>query len=161
MAAATFRDGGMACDSSLQPARHWAPLPLPRARQPLLPIPGASVAVSDGGGYFQCPKPWRQQRTEESIPRPTPPFHDPSTQQLFQLKDFEHPPLNSKTLTELSLNLRPSSHDICVPHTREDSDFDTLIDCVFPTLNANMSNKDHITSQAILSMHNDWVGIIN
>ena len=48
-------------------------------------------------------------------------------------------------------------HDICVPHTREDSDLDTLIDC----LNANMSSKDYITSRAILSMRNEWVDMIN
>ena len=48
-------------------------------------------------------------------------------------------------------------HDICVPHTGEDSDLDTLIDCIFPNLNANMSSKDYITSRAILSTRNDWV----
>ena len=42
-------------------------------------------------------------------------------------------------------------HDICIPHTREDSDLDTVIDCIFPNLNANMSSKDYITSRAILS----------
>ena len=47
------------------------------------------------------------------------------------------------------------------PHTEEDSDFDTLIDCIFPNLNANMSSKDYITSQAILSIWNDWVDMIN
>ncbi|XP_066320711.1 uncharacterized protein [Miscanthus floridulus] len=52
-------------------------------------------------------------------------------------------------------------HDICIPHTREDSDLDTLIDCIFPNLNANMSSKDYIISQAILSMRNDWVDMIN
>jgi ATP-dependent DNA helicase PIF1 len=40
-------------------------------------------------------------------------------------------------------------HDICIPHTREDSDLDTLIDCIFPNLNANMLSKDYITSRAI------------
>ena len=43
-------------------------------------------------------------------------------------------------------------HDIRIPHTGEDSDLDTLIDCIFPNLNANMSSKDYITSRAILSM---------
>jgi hypothetical protein len=36
--------------------------------------------------------------------------------------------------------------DICIPQTGEDNDLDTLIDCIFPTLNANMSNKSYITS---------------
>jgi ATP-dependent DNA helicase PIF1 len=43
----------------------------------------------------------------------------------------------------------------------EDSDLDTLIDCIFPNLNANMSSKDYITSRAILSMRNDLVDMIN
>ena len=36
--------------------------------------------------------------------------------------------------------------DICIPQTRKDSDLDTLIDYIFPALNANMSNKSYITS---------------
>ena len=36
--------------------------------------------------------------------------------------------------------------DICIPKTGEDSDLDTLIDCIFLALNANMSNKSYITS---------------
>jgi hypothetical protein len=51
--------------------------------------------------------------------------------------------------------------DICIPHTGEDSDLDTLIDCIFPNLNANMSSKDYITSRAILSTQNDCVDMIN
>ena len=51
--------------------------------------------------------------------------------------------------------------DICIPQTRDDSDLDTLIDCIFPALNANMSNKSYITSRAILSPRNDWVDMIN
>ncbi|XP_066373450.1 uncharacterized protein [Miscanthus floridulus] len=51
--------------------------------------------------------------------------------------------------------------DICIPQTREDSDLDALIDCIFLALNANMSNKSYITSRAILSMRNDWVNMIN
>jgi hypothetical protein len=47
--------------------------------------------------------------------------------------------------------------DICIPRTWEDSDLDTLIDCLFLALNANMSNKSYITSQAILSQWNDCV----
>jgi hypothetical protein len=45
--------------------------------------------------------------------------------------------------------------DICIPQTGKDSDLDTLIDCIFPALNANMSNKSYIISQAILSQRND------
>jgi len=52
-------------------------------------------------------------------------------------------------------------HDICIRHTGEESDLDTLIDCIFPNLNANMSSKDYITSRAILSMRNDCVDMIN
>jgi hypothetical protein len=37
-------------------------------------------------------------------------------------------------------------NDICIPQTGEDTDLDTLIDCIFPALNANMSNKSYITS---------------
>jgi ATP-dependent DNA helicase PIF1 len=51
--------------------------------------------------------------------------------------------------------------DICIPQTKEDNDLDTLIDCIFPALNANMSNKSYITSRAILSQWNDWVDMIN
>ena len=40
--------------------------------------------------------------------------------------------------------------EICIPQTRKDSDLDTLVDYIFPTLNANMSNKSYITSRAIL-----------
>ena len=49
---------------------------------------------------------------------------------------------------------------MCSAH-REYSDLDTLIDCIFPNLNANMSSKDYITSQAILSTRNEWVDMIN
>jgi hypothetical protein len=51
--------------------------------------------------------------------------------------------------------------DICIPQTGEDSDLDTLIDSIFPALNANMSKKSYITSRAILSPRNDWVDMIN
>jgi ATP-dependent DNA helicase PIF1 len=51
--------------------------------------------------------------------------------------------------------------DICAPYTMEDSDLDTLIDCIFPRLNANMPNEDYITSRAILSTRNEWVNMIN
>jgi hypothetical protein len=52
-------------------------------------------------------------------------------------------------------------HNICVPHTGEDSDLDTLIDGIFPNLNTNMSSKDYITSRVILSTRNEWVNMIN
>ncbi|RCV25517.1 hypothetical protein SETIT_5G173100v2 [Setaria italica] len=42
-----------------------------------------------------------------------------------------------------------------------DKDLDRLIECIFPNLNANMTNKDYITSRAILSTRNDWVDNIN
>jgi hypothetical protein len=38
-------------------------------------------------------------------------------------------------------------NDICILQTKEDSDLDTLIDYIFPALNANMSNKSYITSE--------------
>ncbi|RCV25458.1 hypothetical protein SETIT_5G168400v2 [Setaria italica] len=38
---------------------------------------------------------------------------------------------------------------------------DRLIECIFPNLNANMTNKEYITSRAILSTRNDWVDNIN
>jgi ATP-dependent DNA helicase PIF1 len=36
-----------------------------------------------------------------------------------------------------------------------------LIDIIFPDLNANMADKDYITTRAILSTCNDWVDMIN
>ena len=51
--------------------------------------------------------------------------------------------------------------DICIPQTGKDSDLDTLIDYIFPILNANMSKKSYITSRAILSQQNNWVDMIN
>jgi hypothetical protein len=52
--------------------------------------------------------------------------------------------------------------DICVLHTREDSDLIRIcIDCIFPRLNTNMSNKNYITSRAILSTCNEWIDMIN
>ena len=44
--------------------------------------------------------------------------------------------------------------EIGVPHTREDSDFDTLIDCIFPRQHKYV-NKNYITSRAILSTWNE------
>jgi hypothetical protein len=51
--------------------------------------------------------------------------------------------------------------EICVPHTGEDGDLDTLIDCIFPGLNKNMTKRKYITSRAILSTQNDCVDMIN
>ncbi|XP_012702834.1 ATP-dependent DNA helicase PIF1 [Setaria italica] len=52
--------------------------------------------------------------------------------------------------------------DICVPYSGDsEKDLDMLIECIFPNLNANMTNKDYITSRAILSTRNDWVDNIN
>jgi ATP-dependent DNA helicase PIF1 len=52
--------------------------------------------------------------------------------------------------------------EICVPYTRDsEKDLDTLIESIFPNLNENMTNKDYITSRAILSTHTDWVDDIN
>jgi ATP-dependent DNA helicase PIF1 len=48
-----------------------------------------------------------------------------------------------------------------VPYTGDNNNLDTLIECIFPRLNENMSNKDYITSRAILSTRNDWVDMIN
>jgi ATP-dependent DNA helicase PIF1 len=46
--------------------------------------------------------------------------------------------------------------ELCVPYTGEcERDLDTLIESIFPNINANMTNKDYITSGAILSTRND------
>lgn len=48
-----------------------------------------------------------------------------------------------------------------VSYSRDfEKDLDRLIECIFPNLNANMTNKDYITSRAILSICNDWVDIL-
>jgi ATP-dependent DNA helicase PIF1 len=52
--------------------------------------------------------------------------------------------------------------EICVPYTGDsEKDLDTLIENIFPNLNANLTNKDYIISRAILSTRNDWVDNIN
>jgi hypothetical protein len=52
--------------------------------------------------------------------------------------------------------------EICVLYTGDfKKDLDMLIESIFPNLNANMTNKDYITSRAILSTRNDWVDGIN
>ena len=48
-----------------------------------------------------------------------------------------------------------------MPYAGDDKDLDRLIQCIFPKLNENMTNKDYITSKAILSTRNDWVDRIN
>jgi ATP-dependent DNA helicase PIF1 len=41
--------------------------------------------------------------------------------------------------------------EICVSYTGDfEKDLDTLIESIFPNLNENMTNKDYITSRAIL-----------
>jgi len=50
---------------------------------------------------------------------------------------------------------------VCGPYTGSDRDLDKLINCIFPSLNENMSNTSYITSRAILSTRNDWVDMIN
>ncbi|XP_066375198.1 uncharacterized protein [Miscanthus floridulus] len=52
--------------------------------------------------------------------------------------------------------------EICVPYSRDaEKDLHTLIDIIFSNLNANMADKDYITTRAILSTRNDWVDMIN
>ena len=50
----------------------------------------------------------------------------------------------------------------CVPYSGDaEKDLHTLIDIIFLDLNANMADKDYITTRAILSTRNDWVDMIN
>jgi ATP-dependent DNA helicase PIF1 len=52
--------------------------------------------------------------------------------------------------------------EICVPYSgNAEKDLHTLINIIFPDLNANMADKDYITSGAILSTRNDWVDMVN
>ena len=52
--------------------------------------------------------------------------------------------------------------EICVPYSGDaEKDLHTLIDIIFPDLNANMAGKDYVTTRAILSTCNDWVDMIN
>ncbi|XP_066395672.1 uncharacterized protein [Miscanthus floridulus] len=51
---------------------------------------------------------------------------------------------------------------ICVPYSGDAEKYlHTLIDTIFLDLNANMADKDYITTRAILSTRNDWVDMIN
>jgi ATP-dependent DNA helicase PIF1 len=51
---------------------------------------------------------------------------------------------------------------ICVPYSGDaEKDLHRLISIIFPDLNANMADKDYITTRAILSTRNDWVDMIN
>ena len=52
--------------------------------------------------------------------------------------------------------------EICVPYFGDgEKDLYRLIGIIFPDLNANMADKDYITTRAILSICNDWVDMIN
>ncbi|XP_072151075.1 uncharacterized protein [Setaria viridis] len=52
--------------------------------------------------------------------------------------------------------------DICVSYSGDSKkDLDRLIECIFPNLNANMTNKNYIASREILSTRNAWVDNIN
>ncbi|XP_066392378.1 uncharacterized protein [Miscanthus floridulus] len=52
--------------------------------------------------------------------------------------------------------------EICVPYSGDaEKDLHRLIGIIFPDLNANMVDKDYITTRAILSTRNDWVDMIN
>jgi ATP-dependent DNA helicase PIF1 len=51
---------------------------------------------------------------------------------------------------------------ICVLYSVDsEKDLYMLVESIFPNLNANMINKDYISSRAILSTRNDWVEDIN
>jgi ATP-dependent DNA helicase PIF1 len=43
------------------------------------------------------------------------------------------------------------SNEICVPYMGNGNELETLIDYIFPSLNKNLSNRNYITSRAILS----------
>ena len=52
--------------------------------------------------------------------------------------------------------------EICVPYSGDaEKDLHTLIDIIFLDLNANMADKDYITTRAILSTHNNWMDMVN
>ena len=52
--------------------------------------------------------------------------------------------------------------EICVPNSGDvEKDLHRLIGIIFLDLNANMDDKDYITTRAILSTRNDWVDMIN
>jgi ATP-dependent DNA helicase PIF1 len=54
------------------------------------------------------------------------------------------------------------SDEICVPYPGDaEKDLHRLIGIFFPDLNANMTDKDYITTRTILSTRNDWVSMIN
>ena len=53
-------------------------------------------------------------------------------------------------------------NEICVPYSGDaEKDLHRLIGIIFLDLNANMADKDYITTRAILSTRNDWVDMIN
>jgi len=52
--------------------------------------------------------------------------------------------------------------EICVSYSgNAKKDLHRLIGIIFPDLNANMADKDYITTRVILSTRNDWVDMIN
>jgi len=52
--------------------------------------------------------------------------------------------------------------EIRIPYSGDaEKDLHSLIDIIFPNLNANMADKDYITTRTILSTRNDWVDMIN
>jgi ATP-dependent DNA helicase PIF1 len=54
------------------------------------------------------------------------------------------------------------SDEICVSYSGDaEKDLHRLIGIFFPDLNANMTDKDYITTRTILSTRNDWVSMIN
>ncbi|XP_066375055.1 uncharacterized protein [Miscanthus floridulus] len=53
-------------------------------------------------------------------------------------------------------------NEICVSYSSDaEKDLHRLISIIFSDLNANMADKDYITTRAILSTRNDWVDMIN
>ena len=52
--------------------------------------------------------------------------------------------------------------ETCVPYSSDaEKDLHRFIGIIFPDLNANIADKDYITTRAILSTRNDWVDMIN
>jgi ATP-dependent DNA helicase PIF1 len=52
--------------------------------------------------------------------------------------------------------------EIYVPYTGDaEKDLHRLIGTIFPDLNANIADKDYVTTRVILSTCNDWVDMID
>jgi len=64
---------------------------------------------------------------------------------------------------DYSLRIGGGTEDeICIPYSGDaEKDLRSLIDIIFPNLNANMADKHYITTRAILSTRNDWMDMIN